>query len=147
MKKSDSSNNGSSVLLAILIGIPIIAAIIYFKLNAEDDLEVEPSRVVKEQEIAVPDTTTTTEITSVVEDTVSYVAVSDSVGVDTRPAMEAGDEDGYWDGWYDGAENKKNERYDESCAFITKEDKDTYAEYYREGYEKGFKEALSKRSK
>ena len=150
MRKSDSNNNGRSVLVALFIAVPVVAVIIYFKLNADDGVEdtlFESDKNVIEQKVAVPDTSTTVEYTSIVEDTTVYVAASDSVGVDTRPAMEAGDEDGYWDGWYDGAEKKEKQRYDESSAFASKEDKATYAKYYREGYEKGYKEAVSKTSR
>ena len=150
MKKSDSNNNGGSVLIALLIAIPVIAVIIYFKLNTDDGVDENlPDAVerVKAQKVAIPDTTTAAEFTSVVEDTTVYVTSSDSVGVDTRPVMDAGDEDGYWDGWYDGAEEKKRQRYDEGSAFASQEDKETYAKYYREGYEKGYNEAVSKRSR
>lgn len=147
MKKSDSNNNGRSVLISLFIAVPIVAAIIYFKLNADDGVDesipVTEEKVIQKK-VAVPDTTTAVEYTSIVEDTMVYVAAGDSVGIDTRPAMEAGDEDGYWDGWYDGAEKKNKLRYDESSAFPSKEDKETYARYYREGYEKGYKEAVSK---
>ena len=150
MKKSDSNNNGRNALVALLFAIPIVAVIVYFKLNTDDGVEetlLEPKDNVTVQKVAVPDTSTTVEYTSIVEDTTVYIAANDSVGIDTRPAMEAGDEDGYWDGWYDGAEQKNKQRYDEGCAFASQEDKDTYAKYYREGYEKGYKEAVSKRVK
>ena len=150
MKKSDSNNNAGRVLLALLIAVPVIAAIVYLKIETDDVVVEEPMeelKAVEEYDVAIPDTTTTTDFPVVEEDTTVYVAPNDSVGVDTRPAMEAGDEDGYWDGWYDGAEKKKKQRYDESSAFSLKEDKDTYAKYYREGYEKGYREAASGRAK
>lgn len=150
MRKSDSNNNGSNVLIALLIAVPIVAVIIYFKLNADDGVEEDALKTENTQsaiKVAVPDTTTTVEYSTVVEDTTVYVATSDSVGVDTRPAMEAGDEDGYWDGWYDGADLKEKQRYDESSAYASAEDRETYAQYYREGYEKGYKEAASQQTK
>ena len=150
MKKSDSNNNAGRVLIALLVAVPVIAAIVYFKIEADDGVTEDPIDMfeeIEEYDIAVPDTTITAEITPVEEETIVYVATNDSVGVDTRPAMEAGDEDGYWDGWYDGADKKKKQRYDESCAYSSTTDKDTYAKYYREGYEKGYREAAGKQGK
>lgn len=147
MKKRDANNN-SPALWVLLVGIPIVAAIVYFKLAA-DEVTVGPVPAGEERlQVAVPDTSTTAEIQA--EDADAYaepVAPSDSVGVDTRPPMEAGDEDGYWDGWYDGAETGERLRYDDKSGFASEQDRKTYAENYREGYEKGFSEALKRKSK
>ena len=140
-------SNSRRMMWAILLSIPFVAITVYFKLTANDSIDEEKTKLNQidtTQDIAIPNTTIAPDVLPVVEETIA-VSVPDSMGTDRRPPLEAGDEDGYWDGWYDGAETGERLRYDESSRFRTTQDRETYAASYREGYEKGFEEAKSKR--
>lgn len=148
MRQSDSGSRGRLMTIALLVAIPVIIITVYFKIRsdaADAAADTVPAQVVK-QSAVVADTVEVPEVNATVEEPVE-VAVSDSVGIDRRPAMEAGNEDGYWDGWYDGAETGERQRYDESSSYASAEDRRVYAENYREGYERGFAEALENRKK
>lgn len=144
--KTDYNNGATKTVWVLPVCILVVAAIVYFKIKSDEASLVHQQ--LKEnhltENIAVPDTTVATDALVLPDESIS-IAVPDSVGIDTRPAMEAGDEDGYWDGWYDGAETMERQRYDESCNFSSPSDRQVYAQSYREGYEKGFEEAVSRR--
>lgn len=139
-----SQNNISkrqAILFAVTMAI-IIAAIIALKIltgpaetNDGDAKEADvPANVVK------PDTTLTEAPLPEQPDTAAR-STDDMVGRDSRQAAEAGAEDGYWNGYHDGAAgNETHTEYDETSDFPTEAERARYAENYREGYERGFKE-------
>ena len=129
-----SQNNISKrqVILYVVTAALIIAAIIALKIltgqpGTDDSLPLPdnvPANIVR------PDTTLT--------------ETADLVGRDTRQAAEAGAEDGYWNGYHDGAAgNDDRNEYDETSDFPTEAERARYAENYREGYERGFREGRS----
>ncbi len=75
-------------------------------------------------------------------DSLPAVIASDTIGVDSRPPYEAGNEDGYNNGLDDGHAKKYKLSYDESNAFKKRNDARKYIEGYREGYEKGYKDGV-----
>lgn len=142
-----SQNNISKrqVILYVVTAALIIAAIIALKIltgqpGTDDSLPLPdnvPANIVR------PDTTLTETPMPEQPDTTA-TATTDLVGRDTRQAAEAGAEDGYWNGYHDGAAgNDDRNEYDETSDFPTEAERARYAENYREGYERGFREGRS----
>ena len=143
MKKEDSDSHNGTVISVVLFSILVVFVIVYFKMNADEQMNGMSEENLP---VAIPDTSSTLDL-FVEEYTEDTLVPAENLGTDTRSAMEAGDEDGYWDGWYDGAETGKRSRYDEISNFSSATDRQIYAENYREGYEKGFAESMkSKKS-
>lgn len=96
--------------------------------------------------IAHPDTLGDPTAMPVVADTAASTTLADTlVGKDSRPANEAGFEDGYLDGMDDGALGQERASYDESSAFPTETERQRYKETYAEGYAKGFEDGVHHR--
>ena len=146
MKKNEKAGNNRTAIWILLIGVPFIIAIVYFKMQSDEAMmDGQTDKESKTTcEIAVPDTTVAADAMPVIKDT---VVVYNTVEYDTRSAMEAGDEDGYWDGWYDAAETGETHRFDDQSNFKQESERKAYAKSYREGYEKGFRESKSQRDK
>lgn len=142
-----SQNNISKkqVILYAVTATLIIAAIIALKIRTGQSASGDcpsPGKAVPAN-IARPDTTLTETAIPEQPDT-TPAAATDLVGRDTRQAAEAGAEDGYWNGYHDGAAgNDDRNEYDETSDFPTAAERTRYAENYREGYERGYREGRS----
>lgn len=95
--------------------------------------------------MAVPDTTISTDVMPIVSDSVAP-AVLDSLSRDPRPADEAGAEDGYWNGYYDGVAGKEAAEPDVTSNFPTRAERDAYAANYTDGYARGYAEGCKGKS-
>lgn len=131
------------ILFAATMAI-IITVIISLKiLTSQSSAPNIPQRSIPAKDnIATPDTTTSETTIPDISDT-TIQAASELVGRDTRPADEAGAEDGYWNGYHDGATGGTRNEYDDTSDFPTAAERSTYAENYHEGYERGYREGLS----
>ena len=134
--------NNRLVLLFVLIAVALIGGVVSLKiLTGRTDSEkssTSSDSAGGSGPVAVPDTSVVPGTLPVVPDTV--IAPSDSVGRDPRPADEAGAEDGYWNGYYDGVAGKEMTENDVESKFPTAEQRKTYAENYAEGYARGYAE-------
>ena len=135
-------------LSVLLIALPIVAGLYLLKRLTETEFISSPDVSIKDAQpiITLPEEHATT--LSATEDVTTIAA--DTLVRDHRPPMEAGDEDGYWDGWADGAEARAQrtpahlarKTFDPQGNYATATDCATYAEAYREAYEAGFAEAI-----
>lgn len=126
-------------LIFLLVAFLLVAAIVALKTASGGLYSGNPdaSDSLRQAPIASPDTTLASDVPQVESET--FVSPADSISVDTRPADDAGYEDGYLQGMDDGALGlEKRAGYDESSAFPSARQRQQYAEAYREGYEKGF---------
>lgn len=134
--------NNRLVLLFLLIAVALIGGVVSLKImtgRSDSEKQGDSSDAVDSNgRVAVPDTSVAPGTLPVVPDTVT--APSDSVGRDPRPADEAGAEDGYWNGYYDGVAGKEMTENDVESNFPTPEQRKTYAENYAEGYARGYAE-------
>lgn len=128
-------------LLLIFVAVALIALIIFLKTRtgAASGQDAADSTAVN---IAVPDTSLTPDVREVVapDSTVTYQPDTLSVEADTRPADEAGAEDGYWDGYHDGVAGTEQSRYDTSSSYNRQQQRDLYASNYEESYHRGYAE-------
>lgn len=137
-------NRKLAFLFIVVIGA-ILYGIVYLKNNAHvPDEDADADTTAERDNVAIPDTTIAPDLRPAVTDTV-VATQPDSVGRDPRPADEAGAEDGYWNGYYDGVAGREMTEHDVSSSFPTREERDTYAINYTEGYSRGYEEG--KRSK
>jgi len=89
--------------------------------------------------MAVPDTVGDASVLPIVTETLPP-ALPDSVGKDMRPASNAGHEDGYLAGMYDGKQGAHLAGFDDTNTFPTEAEQKAYADAYHEGYEHGYAE-------
>lgn len=145
MKDNDNSQKtfgGGRTKMLVAAGIAIVAAIVALKLlsNGPHPAPVPPATppaATATPDILPPDS----DETAAGADSLTIVAVSDTVGVDPRPPYEAGYEDGYNSGLDDGHAASHKATYDESNTFKSMESRNRYVKGYREGYAQGFKDA------
>lgn len=134
--------NNRLVLLFLLIAAALIGGVVSLKIltgrTDSDGSAASSDSSGGNGPVAVPDTSVAPGTLPAVPDTVT--APSDSVGRDPRPADEAGAEDGYWNGYYDGVAGKEMTQGDVESKFPTAEQRKVYAENYAEGYERGYEE-------
>lgn len=133
-------NRGLATLL-IVIALALVVVIIFLKSHA-GSTNGEERTTADTINMAVPDTSLTPDVRVAVapDSTATYQPDTLTVEPDTRPADEAGAEDGYWDGYHDGVAGKEQEHYDASSSFSRQQQRDTYAANYDESYHRGFAE-------
>lgn len=130
-----------TVTLSAVAFLLVVAGVAYLKTEstglATDALDRGGRR--DAPSIATPDTTLATDALPTANYTTQPLP-TDSVGQDTRPADEAGAEDGYWSGYYDGVAGTENAQHDLGSAYADTLQRAQYAENYTEGYARGFRE-------
>lgn len=138
---SKKNINPRLALLLILVAVALVALIIFLKTRtgAANGQDGQDSTAVN---VAVPDTSLAPDVREVVapDSTVTSVPDTLSVEADTRPADEAGAEDGYWDGYHDGVAGTEQARYDTSSNYNRPAQRDLYASNYEESYSRGYAE-------
>lgn len=138
---SKKNINPRLALLLILVAVALVALIIFLKTRtgAANGQDGQDSTAVN---VAVPDTSLAPDVREVVapDSTVTSVPDTLSVEADTRPADEAGAEDGYWDGYHDGVAGTEQSRYDTSSNYNRPAQRDLYASNYEESYSRGYAE-------
>ncbi len=140
MKRNHIGNNRR--LLFVLSLAAILAAIICLKSNSPKtttDNTGAGADSTGARAVAVPDTSVTKDVMPAITETPAPAA-SDSVGRDTRPADEAGAEDGYWNGYYDGVAGREADEHDVTSSFPTQKEREAYATNYTENYSRGYEE-------
>lgn len=138
---SKKNINPRLALLLILVAVALVALIIFLKTRtgAANGQGGQDSTAVN---VAVPDTSLAPDVREVVapDSTVTCQPDTLSVEADTRPADEAGAEDGYWDGYHDGVAGTEQSRYDTSSNYNRPAQRDLYATNYEESYSRGYAE-------
>ena len=130
--------------------LPIVTGITLLKKLTEKDFGEEGKQETTHLGMARPNTTLPQEVAEPTPDTTKYLN-ADTIYSDRRHPMEAGDEDGYWDGWTDGAEarllkikGKEAKRsFDPSSHYPTDSQRVEYKIAYTNAYEFGFNEGYS----
>lgn len=92
--------------------------------------------------VAVPDVRVDTTVLPATPDTVPP-APADSIGKDTRPAREAGRQDGYLAAEDDAQNDRPRASYDDTNTFPTPSEQHAYKRGYAEGYARGLAVATS----
>jgi hypothetical protein len=143
--KKEYLNRRPVILLLLLVAL-MLGAIVYLKNNAQ--IPVSGTLPVDDTlgNMAVPDTTSPADVSPLVGDTV-VSAPADTKGRDPRPADEAGEEDGYWTGLYDGTAGRERSEADVESNFPTQRERDSYAASYAEGYRRGYEEGSRHRKR
>lgn len=142
-----SGNNRQKALLFLIFFVATCAAIFYFKTASDNPVSDvgKGNDAAASGPMAKPDTTVSSDIRQDITDSVS-IAAPDTLERDTRPADEAGAEDGYWDGYYDGTAGRPMNEHDTSSNFPTQKERQVYAENYSEGYKRGYAEGNTGKS-
>lgn len=149
MKNNPSRQYLLRALYMLLLALPIAAGLYLLK-KLTDESPAEPATATT---APIEPITTLPEEHATIDkpEAQQFTAIdADTLVTDHRPPMEAGDEDGYWDGWADGAEARAQriaphlarKTFDPKGNYATADDRAIYAEAYREAYETGFAEAL-----
>lgn len=147
-KNGPSPLQGSLIILACLLSVSLIVFLkmksdlrspIYLQTHPEVAAAIKAADSVAS--VAVPDTTITPDAMPHVPDTVA-AAPPDSIGIDIRPASEAGREDGLAAGREDGRHGTLRATFDQTSAFPTEAGRRAYAAAYAEGYAQGYAEGL-----
>jgi len=147
-KNGPSLLQGSLIILACLVSVSIIIFLkmksdlrspVYIQTHPEAAAAMRIADSVAN--VAVPDTTITPDALPHVPDTVA-AAPPDSIGIDFRPASEAGREDGLAAGREDGRHGVLRATFDQTSTFPTEPERKAYAEAYIEGYAQGYAEGL-----
>lgn len=147
MEKKSFRNYTIRTLILFAIALPM-AAVLYL---LKRQISVPAETTVQNITITAKPITTLPEehATDTVQSRLMPIE-SDTLVRDHRPPTEAGEEDGYWDGWADGSEarskkqsgHKARKMFDPSSRYATAAERDTYAGAYRVAYEEGFAEAF-----
>ncbi len=140
-------NNRRDAMLLILAAVLITAIAIVLKiLSPKASPDAEPGAPMRptEKPVAIPDTTLSPDVSSDAPDSV-VPAIPDSIGIDRRPPDEAGAEDGYWNGLYDGIAGQEQTEHDVTSNFPTEEERRIYADNYRESYIQGYQEGIKQK--
>ncbi len=153
MRNTNFKQKLNRLLLLLLFTLPVIAGLLLLKGISYESITVgkgtEQSTSVP-QEMASPIRTLSSESQEATQQDSMWFLESDTLITDHRLPMEAGDEDGYWDGWTDGAEahlkktadtQQARLHFDPSCHYKTAADRTLYQQAYTEAYEVGFNEA------
>ncbi len=140
---AQNNPNRKTTIIIVLFTIALLSVTLYLKIGTDTSREAEnPMDTRATPAIAVPDTTTPPEAKEFSEPETSAPAPADSIERDPRPADEAGAEDGYWNGYYDGTARRKPSPDDVSSTFPTRNEREIYAKNYTEGYRKGYEEGI-----
>lgn len=136
-------NNYRTAAFAIVM-ILAVALIVYMKTTTGNSGNTDGTGAPDSTSLpmAVPDTTIAPDVMPSVADSVTP-AVLDSLSRDPRPADEAGAEDGYWNGYYDGVAGKEAAEPDVTSNFPTRKEREIYAANYTDGYARGYAEGSS----
>jgi len=136
----------SKFALLLIIGIALmLIGIVYLKTTAHAPLPNDLPDTTATAAMAVPDTSLAPDVRPIVTDTVPP-ARPDTLERDPRPADEAGAEDGYWNGYYDGIAGRELTENDITSGFPTKRERNDYARAYTEGYHRGYAEGSNSRT-
>lgn len=92
--------------------------------------------------VAVPDVSVDSTALPLTPDTVPP-APADSIGKDTRPALEAGRQDGYLAAEDDARNDRPHASYDDTNTFPTRSEQHAYKRGYAEGYTRGLAAAAA----
>ena len=142
-KNKNIKSNHLNLLIKTIICLLIVSGIIYMKFISDEQKALLPNSThqIENVDIAIPDTTVSTDIIPISTDSVVPSILPDTVlGKDKRRPYEAGYEDGYAAGCDDGFDGHTRNNYDESNNFSTESEQNEYVRGYQEGYETGFKD-------
>lgn len=148
MNNKNRYENRRGAALLLLGALLIIAVIIFLKTQtpqAQPSPQMPADSTTSKPSIAVPDTTLSPDVQEDTHDNVAPAA-PDSIGADPRSPDEAGAEDGYWNGLYDGIAGQEQAGQDVTSNFPTEEERRIYAENYRESYIQGFREGSKQKA-
>lgn len=135
--------------LFIITVIAASAAIIFYLKSATSGPLTPQANDLNSQLVAHPDTSVaddssvnaTTPAKTAAADTGADVTPTDSI--DTRSPYDAGYEDGYNTGYFDGTRGEERLTYDESSTYAAVADQQTYRTAYQQGYKVGFSAGLN----
>lgn len=139
MKKQKDRDSSRSFLPIAVAGLAMAVVIILSKRAAPGPAEAPSGGSDSLPAVAVPDTALAPGVLPAEPESV-VVALPDTLGIDKRPAAEAGYEDGYLSGMDDGATDAERATYDETSSFPTPRERAVYAENYRKGYAEGYED-------
>lgn len=141
--------NGPSRLEATLIVLGCLVCIVaivllktasdrrspmYAKINPE--VAREQAALDSATNVAVPDTRVDSTVLPTTPDTIP-AAPADSIGKDTRPALDAGRQDGFLAGEDDARNAHPHATFDDTNTFPSREEQAAYKKGYAEGYAEG----------
>lgn len=95
--------------------------------------------------VAVPNVNLDSTVMPLTPDTIPP-APADSIGKDTRPALEAGRQDGFLAGEDDAHNDRPHASYDDTNTFSSAAEQQAYKHGYAEGYAEGLEAGASLRA-
>ncbi len=143
----NSSQNRLPAVLIIIAAVLTVAAIIFFKSSTPKPVGSDSGNSKSSGPVAVPDTSLAKDAAIPTPADTFAAAPTDSIGRDRRPADEAGAEDGYWAGYYDGVDGVERAENDLVSTFPSARERQAYADNYKEGYARGYEEGRASRRK